>query len=155
IAITAARAQEGKTTVSRTLARLATMNGERVVVVDCDLRHGTSLKRAPGLLDFLRNKAPLADIIRKDAATGSDCISGGKWEANALGLLMSAPMAQLLQTLRNNYDLVLLDTPPAEPITDARVVAGLAEATVICVRWRSTTRHIALHALERLEEAHA
>ena len=76
-------------------------------------------------------------------------------ETNALGLLMSATMAQLLQTLRQDYDLVLLDTPPAEAITDARIVAGLADATLLCVRWRRTSRNVALHALELLEEAHA
>jgi Mrp family chromosome partitioning ATPase len=64
-------------------------------------------------------------------------------------------MAQLLHTLRQDYDLVLLDTPPAEAITDARIVAGMADATVFCVRWRATSRQVALHALERLEDAHA
>ena len=68
---------------------------------------------------------------------------------------MSATMARLLQTLRQDYDLVLLDTPPAEVITDARIVAGLADATLFCVRWRATSRQAALHALELLEEAHA
>ena len=68
---------------------------------------------------------------------------------------MSATMARLLQTLRQDYDLVLLDTPPAEAITDARIVAGLADATLFCVRWRATSRQAALHALELLEEAHA
>jgi Mrp family chromosome partitioning ATPase len=84
-----------------------------------------------------------------------DWIPSGKGEANALGLLMSATMARLLQSLRDDYDLVLLDTPPAEAITDARIVAGLADATLFCVRWRATSRHVALHALELLEEAHA
>ena len=50
---------------------------------------------------------------------------------------MSATMARLLQTLRQDYDLVLLDTPPAQAITDARIVAGLADATLLCVRWRA------------------
>ena len=42
-----------------------------------------------------------------------------------------------------------------EAMTDARIVAGLADATLLCVRWRATSRHVALHALELLEEAHA
>ena len=84
-----------------------------------------------------------------------DFIPCGTNEANALGLLMSVTMVRLLQTLRQDYDLVLLDTPPAEAITDARIVAGMADATLFCVRWRATSRQIALHALERLEDAHA
>ncbi|MEJ0015264.1 MAG: AAA family ATPase [Acetobacteraceae bacterium] len=157
IAITAARQQEGKTTVTQALGRLAAMNGERVIVLDCDIR-----KRSPGrlpapagLVDCLQERASLADIIRKDPATGMDSITSGTSEANILGLLMSPTMAQLLLTLRQEYDLVLLDTPPAEAITDARVVAGLADATLLCVRWCGTSRQVALHALELLEQAHA
>ena len=64
-------------------------------------------------------------------------------------------MARLLQTLRQDYDLVLLDAPPAQAVTDARVVAAIADATLLCVRWRSTPRGVVLHARELLEEAHA
>jgi capsular exopolysaccharide synthesis family protein len=160
VAVTAAHPKEGKTTVTRALGRLAAMNGERVIVVDCDIRHQSTSGSAwtdpkPGLAEYLRERAALTDIIQKDTASGMDSIACGASEANALGLLMSVTMAQMLQTLREDYDLVLLDTPPAEAITDARIVAGLADATLFCVRWRGTSRHVALHALELLEEAHA
>lgn len=154
VAITAARPKEGKTTVTHALGRLAAMNGERVMVIDCDFRH-PSARASRGLVDCLHERAGLADIIQKDPVTGMDFIPSGKAEANALGLLMSATMARLLQTLRQDYDLVLLDTPPAEAIADARIVAGLADATLFCILWRGTSRHVALAALELLEEAHA
>jgi polysaccharide biosynthesis transport protein len=154
IAVTAARPKEGKTTVARTLARLAALNGEHVIVLDCDIRHPSYGTRA-GLVDYLQERATLAEVICTDATTGVDSVPSGHREANALGLLMSATMARLLQTLRQDYDLVLLDTPPAEAITDARIMAGLAEATLLCIRWRGTSRQVALHALELLEEAHA
>jgi capsular exopolysaccharide synthesis family protein len=160
IAVTAAHPKEGKTTVTHALGRLAAMNGERVIVVDCDIRHPSIgntpwTNASPGLVDYLRERTTLKDIIRKDTASGMDSIACGTGEANALGLLMSATMARMLQTLRQDYDLVLLDTPPAEAITDARIVAGLADATLFCIRWRGTSRQVALHALELLEEAHA
>ena len=157
IAVTAAHPQEGKTTVTKALGRLAAMNGERVIMVDCDIRHPspTANPHLPGLVDYLQEQITLPQAIQKDPSTGMDWIPSGKGEANALGLLMSATMARLLQSLRDDYDLVLLDTPPAEAITDARIVAGLADATLFCVRWRATSRHVALHALELLEEAHA
>ena len=91
----------------------------------------------------------------KDEVTGMDYIPAGQPEPNALGLLMSATMARLLQTLRQDYDLVLLDAPPAQAVTDARIVAGLADATLLCVRWRSTPHSNVLNTLEMLEEAHA
>ena len=158
VAISAAHPREGKTAVTRALARLAAMNGERVVVLDCDFRrpsHSQAAETKPGLIDYLRDRASLADVMSRDAATGVDFGPSGKAEVNALGLLMSATMARLLQVLRDEYDLVLLDTPPAEAITDARIVAGLADATLFCVRWRATSRQVALHALELLEGAHA
>jgi polysaccharide biosynthesis transport protein len=157
VAVTAARSDEGKTTISRALARLAAMNGEHVIVLDCDIRNPSLRQHTghSGLVDYLRDRATLSEVIHKDPATGVDSIATGHGEANALGLLMSATMARLLQALRQDYDLVLLDTPPAEVITDARIVAGLADATLFCVRWRATSRQAALHALELLEEAHA
>jgi len=154
VAITAARPREGKTVITQALGRLAAINGERVIVIDCDIRQPAPSTEI-GLVDCLLERAALDDVIRKDHLTGMAFIPCGRRDTNALGLLMSAAMARLVQTLRDDYDLVLLDTPPAEAITDARVVAGLADATLFCVCWRSTSRHIAVHALELLEEAHA
>ena len=160
IAVTAARPAEGKTTVTLSLGRLAAMNGERVVVLDCDLRRPSFDRRLqtdaePGLVDCLQDRATLAEVIRKDPLSGMDTIPAGKAGADASGLVMSATMARLLQTLRQDYDLVLLDAPPAQAVTDARVVAAIADATLLCVRWRSTPRKTVLHARELLEEAHA
>lgn len=160
ITITAARPAEGKTTTALSLGRLAAMNGERVIVLDCDI-HQPTIGRlmqdaaGSGLFDWLSQQVTLTEVIRKDLVTGMDYIPSGKPGANALGLLMSEAMARLLQTLRQDYDLVLLDAPPAQAVTDARIVAGLADATLLCVRWRSTPRRNVLKTLEMLEEAHA
>jgi succinoglycan biosynthesis transport protein ExoP len=154
VAVTAARPHEGKRVITQALGRLAAANGEHVVVVDCDIRKlkpGTEV----GLVDCLLDRATLADVVRSDPDTGMAYIPCGLRDANALGLLMSASMVRLLQALREEYDLVLLDTPPAEAITDARIVAGLADATLLCVRWQATSRDVASHALGLLEEAHA
>jgi succinoglycan biosynthesis transport protein ExoP len=160
IAITAALPAEGKTTVTFALGRLAAMNGEHVIVLDCDIRQPSFARLSqanpgPGLVDYLQERASAADVCRKDTTTGMDYIPGGTGEANALGLLMSPAMARLLETLRQDYDLVLLDSPPAQAVTDARIVAGLADATLLCVRWHHTPRDVVLHALDLLEEAHA
>jgi capsular exopolysaccharide synthesis family protein len=160
VAVTAALQAEGKTTVTLALGRLAAMNGERVIVLDCDIRRSSPSRiadadMAPGLVDCLQDRASLADIIRRDSDTGMDYIAAGTGEANALGLLRSAMMARLLATLRQDYDLVLLDTPPAQAVTDARIITGMADATLLCVRWRRTAREVVLNALELLEEAHA
>jgi capsular exopolysaccharide synthesis family protein len=156
VAITAARPDEGTSTATLALARIAAQNGERVIMLDCD--HGgprDTPETRPGLLDYLRGQVKLADIIRHDEFHGIDHVSAGTRESNALSLRLSDAMAHLLQRLRMDYDLVLLDTPPAQAVTDARIIAGLADATLLCVRWRATPRNAALNALELLEEAHA
>ena len=160
VAVTAARPSEGKTTVAIALARSAALAGERVVLLDCDIRQPSvgramGLDAEAGLTDCLQGEAGLDEVIRRDEATGLSVIPSGGLEVNALSLFMSEAMAALLQTLRQEYDLILLDAPPAHALTDARVIAGMAEATLLCVRWRSTPLAVVRHALDLLSEAQA
>ena len=161
LAVTAARAGEGKTTVTLALGRAAALGGERALVVECDLRRPAfsrllRQKAAPaGLADCLRGKAQPQDVIQREAQTGLDVIEAGRVGTDVLDLFLSGAMEQILTALRQDYDLILLDSPPAQAMTEARIVAGLADATLLCVRWRSTPRRVLQHAVERLEEARA
>ena len=160
VAITAARPAEGKTTVSMALARSAAINGERVIVVDCDVRQPSlaQLLRAggkSGLVDCLLGHAELDAVIRIDDLTGAAYIPAGSAEANAAGLFTGETMRTVIGRLRAEYDLVLLDAPPALAITDARLLGRLADATLLCVRWRRTPGAAVQNALALLEEAQA
>jgi capsular exopolysaccharide synthesis family protein len=161
VAITSTRAAEGKTSVALALARAAAMGGERVLVIECDLRHPTfsrlmRSKPAPaGLADCLRGKAKPQEVIQHDAITGLDIIEAGRVGIDVPDLFLSGAIAEILDSLRDEYDLIVLDSPPAQSITEARIVAGLADATLVCVRWRATPRDVLLQAVTRLEEAHA
>ena len=78
VAVTAARPSEGKTVITQALGRLTALNGERVVLVDCDLRqpkHGTDI----GLVDCLLERASLDQVIRRDPDTGMAFVPWGKW----------------------------------------------------------------------------
>jgi Mrp family chromosome partitioning ATPase len=68
---------------------------------------------------------------------------------------MSEAMAALLERVRRDYDLVMLDAPPALAMGDARVVARLADATLLCVEWRDTPRSVVRNSLALLEDAKA
>ncbi len=160
IAITAARPSEGKTTTAIALARSAAVNGEHVVVVDCDIRypalaHLFGAGDKLGLSDCLLGHATLEEIVRTDELTGAAYIPAGSAEANAAGLFTSAEMTAVLERLKAEYDLVLLDAPPAAAITDARLLARLADATLFCVRWRRTPNAVVQNALDLLAEARA
>ena len=160
VVITAARPGEGKTTTSVALARSAAMNGERVLLIDCDVRQPAlgrvfRCEGAPGVTDLLLGQALLERIIRRDHLSSLDYIPAGAAEIHSLGLFMSEAMGGLLERVRRDYDLIVLDAPPALAMADARVVARLADATLLCVKWRDTPRSVVRNSLGLLEEAHA
>ncbi len=160
VVVTAARPGEGKTTTSVALARSAAMNGERVLLIDCDVRQPSigrifRAQGAPGVTDLLLGQAVLERIIRRDHLSSLDYIPAGAAEIHSLGLFMSEAMAGLLDRVRRDYDLIMLDAPPALAMADARVVARLADATLLCVKWRDTPRSVVRNSLGLLEDAHA
>jgi succinoglycan biosynthesis transport protein ExoP len=160
VAITAARPAEAKTTTAMALGRSSAMNGERVLVLDCDVRQPSfgRLMRAEhsrGIVDYLLGQADLDEIIRRDRLTAMDYIPAGTSKANSLGLFMSDAMTQCLDRLRRDYDLVLLDAPPVFAMTDARIISRIADATLLCVRWRETPRSVVSRSLDLLDEADA
>jgi len=160
IAVTAARPGEGKTTVALALARSAALSGEHVLVMECDLRRPTFALRmkasAPeGLADCLRGKLTALEAIRTDAATSMDVMQAGRVGTDLPDRFLSDTMARMLSDLRQRYDLILLDSPPVQGIAEARILAGIADATLLCVRWCATPHPVVQHTLELLEEAHA
>ncbi|HEX3574764.1 MAG TPA: hypothetical protein VHU42_09205 [Rhodopila sp.] len=160
ITITAARPAEGKSLTTLALGRTAQLGGERVLVIECDLRQGAFQHRldgvaAPGLTDILRGDLEWRDALQDDKLTGMKFIAGGKPGADVLSLFLSDEIRQMLAEARDDFDLILLDAPPVEAMTEARVAAALADATLLCVRWRSTHTKTLAHALELLRDAHA
>ncbi len=165
IAVTAARPAEGKTILTISLGRSARLAGERVMLVECDLRQPSFVRRfnggdGVGLADVLKGEATLEEVIREDPIAGLHYIHAGKPRAgrqnsDILGLFLSAAMAELLIRLRRDYDLIVLDAPPAQAMTEARAIAAVADATLLAVRWRSTPVEILRHARTLLDEAHA
>ena len=160
IAITAARPAEGKTTVALALGRSAVLSGERAILLDCDLRHPAiagllgSAGHA-GLADYLRGDARWDEVVGKDPLTSLAYVGAGTTGADGFGLFLSEAMLGLIQRLREEFDLVLLDTPPALAMSDTRVIARIADATVLCARWRRTPREVVRAAIELLEESQA
>ncbi|HBK04546.1 MAG TPA: hypothetical protein DDZ81_01645 [Acetobacteraceae bacterium] len=160
IAITAARPAEGKSLLAISLGRSAQLGGERVLVIECDARQASFRYRldghdGPGLTDILRGAAEWRDTLQDDPVTGMKFIAAGKPGTDILALFLSDEMRQLLAEARDQYDLILLDTPPVEAMTESRIAAALADATLLCVRWGATPTKTLLRAMEMLHDAHA
>jgi succinoglycan biosynthesis transport protein ExoP len=160
VAVTAARPAEGKSVMTLSLGRSAQVSGERVLAVECDVRQ-PSFQRllgrppAPGLMDILRGHIDWHTVVQDDPVTGMHIIPAGKPGGDIPGYFLSDEMRRFLAEVRERYDLVLLDAPPVEAVTEARIAASLADATVLCVRWRSTRGATLLRVLEMLRDAHA
>ncbi|MDE2238605.1 MAG: formate--tetrahydrofolate ligase [Rhodospirillales bacterium] len=160
LAVTAARPGEGKTTLCISLARALASSGLKVLAIDGDLRQPSfngvfGIDGKPGLADHLAGQAALANCVVRDRLTPLDVLPAGTQSRAALNLFLSPALPVLLNALREDYDLVLLDVPPAYALAEGRVLARLADAALLCVRWGHTPRHVVRGAITLLHEAGA
>lgn len=155
ICITSAVPNEGKTVSAISLARTMAMAGDRVCLVDCDLRRdivSSLLKKKPekGLLEVLRGTAQLDEVLTPDVTPGLDLLPLAQITFTPRDIFGSDETRRLLDTLRSRYDCVLLDAPPVMAVADARQLAAMADMTLLIARWRTTSRVTVRAALERL-----
>jgi capsular exopolysaccharide synthesis family protein len=158
IAITAARPDEGKTTLTVALARGLAAGGQSVLAIDGDVRQPSfdtifGAGGALGLTDFLAGAASLDEIILADPLSPLHIIGAGRQGQDALSLFLSPALPALLAQLRDRYDLVLIDVPPAFALAEASVLASLADGALLCVRWAKTPGRVVQAAVLLLAEA--
>ncbi len=156
IMLTSAVEGEGKTVATLNLAlALAERPRSRILVVDADLRspgveHYLGLPRRQGLSEVLDNQLALDQAIRKTAARGLDIIAAGGSPDRPRSLNVDR-MRSLLHQLKQRYDYVLLDSPPAYVLTDPSVLGAATDGIVIVVRLRTTERHLVEETQRLLE----
>jgi capsular exopolysaccharide synthesis family protein len=153
IVVTSPEGSHGKTTVSFGLAVSFARSGARTLLVDADLRKGRvsellQVQRTPGLSDILRGH-PVETAIRHTSLENLDFITGGKLGEDPGELLMSE-FPNLLHQFERTYDMVVIDTTPLVPVSDARIIARFGKATLIVASAGSTTRRQLRTAIERL-----
>lgn len=157
ITVTSSLPNEGKTTLSTWLGRLAAKSGERVIVIDCDLRR-PSIHRSMGhsaddsIVDFLTGKKDLEEVVNKDEESGVHVIYADAVPSSALDLVSSSKMEKLVESLRQVYDLVILDTPACLAVSDARVLANLSDQTLYAVQWDKTPREVVLSGIKQFSD---
>jgi capsular exopolysaccharide synthesis family protein len=158
IAITAARPGEGKTTMTIALGRTLAVSGLRVLAIDGDIRQPSfdpvfETGGGLGLTDHLAGLAGLDEIIRHDALSPLCVIGAGTQAKAALSLFLSAELAQSFEPLRARFDVILLDAPPAFALAEGRILARMADAALLCIRWGDTPRRTVRAAILLLQEA--
>ena len=145
ISVTSTRENEGKSFVSMHLLRTFAENGKRVILVDCDLRksrliedYGMSCEDEPtiaGLSHYLAGIASISDVIYSTEIENADIIVAGKMVSNPMNLLKKNRFSELLDILAAKYDLVIVDTPPIQPVIDGAYVAQQCDGTVLVIRY--------------------
>lgn len=129
---------EGKTTTAINLAVSLADAGQRVILVDADLRRPSiaeylNLEGGAGLTTVLIGRAEVAEVVQPWQQTSLDILPAGQVPPNPSELLGSKAMASLLAELSRSYDIVLMDSPPLLPVTDAAVLSRLAGGTLVVV----------------------
>ncbi|MBA4208064.1 MAG: capsular biosynthesis protein [Parvibaculum sp.] len=156
ILFTSALPNEGKTTTSVSFARAAAASGLKVVLVDCDLRHPSVHKTfglatpAAGLVELLAERLDPEAVMIEDDKTSLRVLPIATGTANPPDLMVSSQMQLLIERLRGEYDLVVLDSAPVLPVSDSRVLSRLADETVFVVRWSDTPKDAAQSAIREL-----
>ena len=158
--VTSAQPSEGKTATTLNLAVTLAQKGSRVLLIDSDLRR-------PGLAKALklRNQNGLAEILTGacefdesllQKVEGLDSLSllpAGPYPPNPAELLCSMKMENLIKTLRDRFDHLVLDSPPVLPITDATILSNLVDGVIMVVECEATTRAALSRACRVIEHA--
>jgi len=134
----------GKSFISSNLAAVIADSGQRVLLIDADIRKGylaDVFKRtlSPGLSDYIANNVPLSDVIQTTEIEGLDLMTCGQSVPNPSELLMHNNFALLLQEVSEQYDLIVLDTPPIHAVTDPVIIGKHAGVVFLVIKYQFNT----------------
>jgi uncharacterized protein involved in exopolysaccharide biosynthesis/Mrp family chromosome partitioning ATPase len=163
VMVSSAAPNEGKTTIALSLARAYALAGRSTLLIDCDLRKPSihrhlGLEPSNGLLDYLTSepgeaRSP-ASFMAADDASGAQVIIGSRRSDVPTDQLLSGrTFSRLIEAARQNFEVVILDTPPIGPVVDGLYLAPLADVIAFVVRWTNTSQKDARLGLAGLAEA--
>lgn len=151
--LTSAGPEEGKTTNAINLAIVMAQAGERMLLLDADLRQPRiakifNIKAEHGLSEVLAGKEDLDTIIHKTGIQNLDVISCGSIPPNPSELLSLKKVDELIEELGTKYDRIIIDSPPVLAVTDAVVLSGKVDGTIVVVKAGETHRNAVFQVRE-------
>ena len=160
VLVTSALPGEGKSSLTLSLARVAANDGLRVLVVDADLRRPVlhemlHREAAAGLQEILRGERRVGDVLLADDHSPLMLIPGCPREDQPARLLGRDGLGALIESAREDFDLILVDSAPMMAVADARLIARMVDVTLFVCRFDSTGKAIAVRCVDQLREAGA
>ncbi|HDG9787718.1 MULTISPECIES: polysaccharide biosynthesis tyrosine autokinase [Raoultella] len=156
--ISGASPNAGKTFVSSNLAAIIAQTGKKVLFIDTDMRKGYTHKifnvnNDNGLSDILVGKIDVTSSLKKITSVGFDFISRGMVPPNPAELLMHHRFSDLITWASQNYDIVVLDTPPILAVTDPAIIGHYAGTTLLVARFELNTAKEIDISIRRFEQS--
>ncbi|WP_025024936.1 CpsD/CapB family tyrosine-protein kinase [Companilactobacillus nodensis] len=160
IVFTSSEPSEGKSTVSNNFAVTCANQGSKVVLIDADLRRPTihktfGLDNKVGLSNYLLGNAKLDEILQPALVRNLYIIPSGPIPPNPSELLGSVRVKDLIKELESKFDMLVLDAPPVNTVTDTQVLATVVDGVVMVVPQGIAMKAGVRHARESLELVHA
>ncbi len=160
IVVTSTGPGEGKSVVASNLAIALANSGHRVLLLDADMRKPKiheifKCSQEPGLSNLIVGQAKASEVVSKSLVPGLWVLPAGRIPPNGAELLGSQRSRQFLSSLKEHFDWIIVDSPPVMAVADAVVMAHEASGVLFVVGSEMTSRHLAKHAVESLDQGRA
>lgn len=157
IVVVSAGAGEGKSTTTINLATVFAQGGNRVLIVDSDLRRPTLHKLFKvtnnlGLTNYLLKQNSLAEIVQTTQVPNMDFMASGKLPNSSMGILGSAQMKEMIAELKQRYDFIFFDSPPILGVSDASILASEVDLVMQVIQYRRYPQPMTIRAKQMIEK---
>jgi len=150
-------AGEGKSTTIFNLAIVFAQNGQRVLVVDSDLRRPSlhkilNVTNSIGLTNYLLRQNTLEQVIQTTQLPGLDFLPSGKLPSSSMGILNSTRMKEFIEDAKGRYDFVFFDSPPIMGVSDASILASEVDLCLLVIQYRKYPQAMTVRAKQMVEK---
>jgi capsular exopolysaccharide synthesis family protein len=157
IVVVSAGAGEGKSITVLNLATVFAQAGQRVLVVDSDLRRPTLHKQMHvgnniGLTNYLLKQNKLEEVIQTSGVPMLDFMASGKLPSSSMSILGSAQMKEMVAELKQRYDFIFFDSPPILGVSDASVLASEVDVVIQVIQYRRYPQPMSIRAKQLIEK---
>jgi capsular exopolysaccharide synthesis family protein len=160
ILVTSGGVQDGKTTTAISLAAIMADGGNRVLLIDADMRRPRAhrvfnVANEVGLSSIIVGAGKIEDAIKSTEVPGLSVMVCGPLPPNPTELLSTRAFANLLRTLEEKYDRIIIDSPPVVVVSDAAIISTLVDGTVVVIKAGKTSRDLGQRAIRALKNVNA